>query len=119
MAGEAGEASEVQSAVDWGPVCRGFRVSLPNGERGCVEDIRLGGAAVELVVATGSSVRCLVIVRAHEIEAILPAARRIVVRGSNGAGGAGDAAAGLAAAGIVRMPVRHSSGIGSPPKEAA
>jgi hypothetical protein len=117
MAGEAGDA---RSAGEWGPVCRGFRVSLPNGERGCVEDIRLGGGLVELVVATGLFVRRLVIVRAHEIEAILPAARRIVVRGSNGAVAAGDGAAELeAAGGIVRMPVRHSSRIGSPPSEAA
>lgn len=116
----AAEASEVQRTDEWGPVSRGFRVSLPDGERGCVEEITLGGGAVELVVATGLFVGRLVTVRAHEIEAILPAARRIVARGSNGGVPAGDAAAELeAAGGIVRMPVRHSSRIGSPPKEAA
>jgi hypothetical protein len=117
MAAEAGEARRTD---EWGPVSRGFRVSLPDGERGCVEDVTLRGGAVELVVATGLFVRRLVTVRAHEIEAILPAARRIVVRGSNGGVPAGDAAADLeAAGGIVRMPVRHSSRIGSPPQEAA
>jgi hypothetical protein len=115
-----GEAHAAQHESEWGPVCRGFRVALPSGERGCVEDIRLGGAAVELVVATGLFVRRLITVREDEIEAILPAARRIVVRGRNGAAGAGDAAAELeAVGGIVRMPIRHSSRIGSPPEEAA
>ncbi len=115
----AAEAGDVRRANEWGPVCRGFRVSLPDGERGCVEEIRFVDSRVELLVATGLLVRRLVTVGAHEIEAILPAVRRIVVR-SNGAVGAGDAAAELdAAGGIVRMPVRHSSRIGSPPEEAA
>jgi hypothetical protein len=117
----AAEAGEVRHTDEWGPVSRGFRVSLPSGERGCVEEITLRGGAVEFVVATGLFVRRLVTVRAHEIEAILPATRRIVVRGSNGgAPHAEDAATEVeAVGGIVRMPVRHSSRIGSPPMDAA
>lgn len=118
MAAEAGEA---RRRDEWGPVSRGFRVSLPNGERGSVEEIMLRGDGVELVVTTGLFVRRLVTVRAHEIEAILPAARRIVVRGPDaGAPPAEDAAPDLeVVGGIVRMPMRHSSRIGSPPKDAA
>ena len=65
----AGEVSEAERTDEWGPVCRGFRGSLPDSERGCVGDIRL----------------------ADGVET---------------------------AGGIVRMPVRHSSRIGAPPKEA-
>ena len=115
----ADETSEAGGVDEWGPVCRGFRVSLPAGERGCVEEIRCGDGAVELIVATGF-VRRLLAIPAHEIEAILPAARRILVRGSHPGLVRGDAAGKLeAVGGIVRMPVRHSSRIGTPPKQAA
>jgi hypothetical protein len=115
----AEEAGEVGGTDPWRPVCRGFRVSLPDGERGCVEEVRLDDGAVELAVATGLFVRRLVTVRADEIEAILPRARRIVVRDSNGAAAAGDPGELEAAGGIVRMSARHSSRVGSSPNEAA
>lgn len=116
----AGVVEEARPAQEWGPVRRGFQVSLPGGERGCVEDIRLGDGVVELVVATGLFVRRLVSVRAQEIEAILPRARRIVVRDSTGAVADEGAAAGLETqGGIVRMPARHSSRIAPAPKEPA
>ena len=114
----AGEVDEVGRVDEWVPVCRGFRVSLSDGERGLVEGIRLGEDAVELAVVTGLFVRRVIALRANEIEAILPGARWIVVRGANGTVAA-DAAGELeVAGGIVRMPVRHSSRIGAPQKAA-
>ncbi len=95
-------------APEWGPVCRGYQVLLPDGRRGHVEDIRLGDDGVELIVATGLFVRSQLTVGEREIEAILPAACRIVVRASEGVGaenGVGDVEA---AGGILRMPVVHS-----------
>jgi hypothetical protein len=114
----ARDVSEVGVGHEWGPVSRGFRVSLPGGERGCIEEIRRREGEIELVVATGLFVRRLVTVRAHEVEAILPGTGRIIVRGSNGAAAA-DADELEAAGGIVRMPVRHSPTIASSPKETA
>ena len=116
----AGEASEARRVDEWGPVCRGFQVLLPDGLRGSVEDIRLGDEGVELVVATGLFVRRRVIVRADEIEAILPASCRIVVRATNGKAEAEDGGGDLeSAGGILRMPARNSSRIALPPEEAA
>ena len=86
------EAREHRRARQWGPVCRGFRVSFPDGQRGAVADIRVGDAGIELLVATGLFVRHLVRVRPSEVEAILPAARRIIVRSSNGRAGTGGVA---------------------------
>jgi hypothetical protein len=114
-----GEVTEAKRVDEWGPVCRGFQVSLPGGERGCVQDIRLGDDGVELVVETGLFVRRVLTVGGDEIEAILPASCRIILRPSGGAGsreGGGDVEA---VGGIVRMPARHSSRIGAPPKRAA
>ena len=117
MAEEAGRARRLR---EWGPVCDGFRVALPSGERGVVQEIRRGGAAVELIVATGLFARRRLSVREDEIEAILPAARRIVVGSSKAAVGADAARADLeTAGGIVRMPVRHSASFGREPTEAA
>ncbi len=117
MAGDVGEAPRADA---WGPVARGFRVSLPNGEHGWVEEIRVCDGAVDLVVATGSAAGRLVTVGADAIEAILPGARRIVVHGSDAAVVAREAAAELeVAGGIVRMPVRESARLGLPTKEAA
>ncbi len=117
MAVDAGQASR---ADEWGPVRRGFRVSLPDGERGSVTEIRRGECRVELVVTTGLFVRRRVTVDAREIEAILPAARRIVIRGSAGAVSSPAADPEVeAAGGILRMPVRHGSRIGSPSREVA
>ena len=117
MAEEAGGARRIR---EWGPVCDGFRVALPSGERGVVQEIRRGGAAVELIVATGLFARRRLSVGEDEIEAILPAARRIVVSGSNAAVGVDEATADAeTAGGIVRMPVRHSASFEREPREAA
>jgi hypothetical protein len=114
-----GEVTDAKRVDEWGPVCRGFHVSLPEGQRGCVQDIALGDDGVELVVETGLFMRRVLTVGADEIEAILPAAGRIILRPSVAAaareGGGGVEAVG----GIVRMPVRHSSRIGAPPKRTA
>ncbi len=116
----AGNASAARQGDDWGPVRRGFHVLLPGGEHGRVEDIRLHDHGVELVVTTGLFARRRLRVEGADIEAILPAARRVVVRGSNGAADGEDGFPDLdALGGIVRMPLRHSSRIGSPPGDSA
>ncbi len=80
MPAEAGQARRVGA---WGPVCRGFRVSLPDCKRGWVEDIRLGDDGVELLVATELSARRLLTISAAEVAAILPEARLILVADVN------------------------------------
>jgi hypothetical protein len=112
------EAGAARNTGEWGPVSRGFLVSLPNGERGFVEHIRSSVGGVELVVATGLFVRRFVTVRANEIEAILPAARRIFVQGSADAVALGTGEP-EAAGGIVRFPIGHSLRLGAAPKDAA
>ena len=115
MVGESPEAKWVDES---GPVCHGFEVTLPEGQRGSVQEIRLGDEGVELVVETGLFVRRVLTIDAAEVEAIRPASYRIVVRASRGAaaqGGGGDVEA---VGGIVRMPVRHSSRTAAP-KQAA
>jgi hypothetical protein len=116
MEGRAGEARAVD---EWGPVLRGYQVLLADGQRGSVEDIRLGDDGVELVVATGLFVRRHLTVREDEIEAILPAAYRVVVRDSDGVGGAYDVEDVETVGGILRMPVLNSLRPGSLPKDAA
>jgi hypothetical protein len=105
MGGQLGEA---RRAADWGPVCRGYHVLLPDDQRGFVEDIRIRGGEVELIVATGLFVRRHLTVGANEIDSILPAACRIVVRSADGAAAANGTGDLEAAGGIVRMPVLHS-----------
>jgi hypothetical protein len=108
-----GQVGEARRADEWGPVCRGYQVLLPDDQRGFVEDIRIRAGEVELIVATGLFVRRYLTVAADEVEAILPAACRLVVRGADGAAttnGVGDLEA---AGGIVRMPVCHSSRLGA------
>ena len=111
---------ECITANAWGPVRRGFSVWLPDGRRGAVYDIRhSGGGGVEFVVATGLFLRTLVTVRPPEIEAILPRLRRIIV----GEADVGGHETGLGSdvekvGGIVRMPVRESPPIDSPPDAA-
>jgi hypothetical protein len=116
MGGQAGEA---RRADEWGPVCRGYQVSLPDGQRGSVEDILVRGDQVELIVATGLFVRRHLTVAANEIEAILPAAFRLVVRGSDGAAAADGVDDLEAVGGIVRMPILDSLRPGSVPRDAA
>jgi hypothetical protein len=108
------QARESRRADGWGPVCRGYQVCLPDGRRGYVEDIREGGDGVELLVATGLFARRRLTVTADEIEAILPGAYRIVVRGSDGAGAPNAGSDVEAVGGIVRMSTRDSSLVGSP-----
>ena len=116
----AGEASEARRRDEWGPVRRGFHVLLPGGERGRIDDIHLHDGGVELVVTTGLFVRRLVRVDGAKIEAILPSARRVIVGGSDGAVSAEDAVPDLdVLGGIVRLPLRHSSRIGSAPEDSA
>jgi hypothetical protein len=105
-------------APEWGPVCRGYQVLLPHGERGLVEDIHLGDDGVELLVSTGFVRRHLTI---HEgdIEEILPAAYQVVVRGSRAAGTGNGAEHLKVAGGILRMPVLHSLRPGSLPEDPA
>jgi hypothetical protein len=116
MEGRAGEARAVD---EWGPVRRGYQVLLADGQRGSVEDIRLGDDGVELVVATGLFVRLHVTVREDEIEAILPAAYRVVVRDSDGVGTANAVEDVKNVGGILRMPVLNSLRPGSLSKDAA
>ena len=93
-------AHEVATAATRGPVRRGFSVAFANGERGRVEEIRVGGETVELIVAVGASGR-LVAVDGGDVEAILPRQRRIVVASPS----AREDAAGIeAVGGIVRLP---------------
>ena len=116
MEGRAGEARAVD---EWGPVLRGYQVVLWDGRRGSVEEIRLGDEGVELVVATGLFVRRHVTVRENEIEAILPAAYRLVVRDSDGVGSANAVADVETVGGILRMPVLNSLRPGSVAMDAA
>jgi hypothetical protein len=113
MGGRAGEA---RRADEWGPVCRGYQVLLPDGQRGSVEDILVRGDQVELIVATGLFVHRHLTVAANDIEAILPAACRLVVRGSDGAAAANGAKDVETVGGILRMPVLHSLRPGSVPE---
>ncbi|MDQ3823361.1 MAG: hypothetical protein M3321_08995 [Actinomycetota bacterium] len=102
------------TAEAWGPVRRGFTVAFPEGESGRVEQIRVVGGSVELLVAAASG--RLVAVESASVEAILPRRRRILV----GSLPTTDGAAGVeAAGGIIRMPARHSSRIAGPPDAAA
>lgn len=113
MALAAEDASRIER---WGPVCRGFDVSFPNGATGRVADIRLRASGVELLVESPSSPACAV--AGADIEAILPLTRRVIIRGLSVP--AEDGAAGVdAAGGIIRMPARQSSRIAAPPEEAA
>ena len=114
MAAEAGQA---RRASAWGPVCRGFRVSLPDCKRGWVEDIRLGDNGVELLVATE---RHLLTISAAEVAAILPAARLILVAGVNPWAVPADDLGDVEPIGeIVHMPVRRSPRIGARREETA
>jgi hypothetical protein len=107
-----GRVAERQSSDgamhQWGPVCRGYQVLLPDGGRGSVEDIRLGDDGVELTVGTGLFVHRQLTIREAEIDVILPAAHRIVVRSAKGAGTPSGVDDLEAAGGILRMPVLHS-----------
>jgi hypothetical protein len=116
MGAQPGEARQVD---DWGPVCRGYQVMLPDGQRGSVEDIHLGHDGVELTVATGLFVRRRLTIREGEVEAILPAAYRILVRGSHVDGAANGAEDVETVGGILRMPVLDSLRPGSARKDAA
>lgn len=101
------ESGEGGGERQWGPVRRGFRVSLPSGERGSVEAIRVGADGVELVVATGLFVRRFVTIPAAEVEAILPTARRVIVTDPNAVTdveAAGGEPVGVAARGTDRIP---------------
>ena len=101
----------------WGPVCRGFNVSFPEGGRGRVEDIRLRDGAVELIVLTGHFARRLVTIAVADVEAILPRTGRLIVQSRHPE--SEDATGVDAAGGTVRMAARHSSRLSSPPEEAA
>ena len=102
------------AAERWGPVRRGFDVALPNGQRGRLEEIRVGDETVELVVEAASGRRLAV--DGGDVEAILPRRRRIVV---GSLPGTDDAAGVEAAGGIIRMPARHSSRVAGNPEQAA
>lgn len=111
------EAVDMQGEANWGPACLGYRVSLPGGEQGRVDAVRVRDGDVELVVATSTAPRRLVGVRADEIDAILPGPRRIVVGDPGGV--PSDGAAVETAGGILRLPPRNSLRIGSPVHEPA
>jgi hypothetical protein len=114
-----GDGDGTSRLDEWGPVCRGFLVLLPDGQRGSVQDMRLGDQGVELLVETGLFVRRQLIIGADDVEAILPGAYQIVVRGPRSAAvsrGAGDIET---AGGIVRMPVHDAPRLRRPSKEAA
>ena len=113
-----GQAGEGRRADEWGPVCRGYQVSLPDGQRGSVEDIRLGDDGVELIVTTGLFVRRRLTIGEGEIEAIVPAACRLVVRGLDGAAAGNGAEDAETVGGILRMRVLHSLRPGSVPEDA-
>ncbi len=113
------DADETTRVPEWGPVCPGYQVLFPDGERGLVEEIRLGDDGVELIVSTGLSVRRYVTIGDGDIEAILPAAYRIIVRDSGAVGAANGADDLEAAGGILRMPVLHSLRPGSLPEDPA
>lgn len=106
--------------AEWGPVCRGFSALLPSGERGSVVDIRVRAGGVELVVRTGLFAQRLHTVRADEIDAVLPAARRIVIGDAN-RGDRDGGERGEVTGGIVRFPAREglARALGRPPTEAA
>ncbi len=107
-----GRVAERQSSDgamrQWGPVRRGYQVLLPDGGRGSVEEIRLGDDGVELTVGTGLFVHRQLTICEAEIEVILPAAHRIVVRGLEAEGAASGVDDVEAVGGILRMPVLHS-----------
>ena len=110
-------AGKVATIERWGPVCRGFDVSFPDGESGRVSEIRLRDGGVELLVESPSSSRPLA-VPGSDIEAILPPTRRIII-GAAAVTSEEDAAGVYAVGGIIRMPTRHSSRIAAPPQEEA
>ncbi len=114
-----GAGRNARRVPEWGPVSRGYEVLLADGQRGSVEDIRLGDDGVELIVATGLFVRRHLMVREDEIEAILPAAYRVVIRDADGVGAAKDVEDAETVGGILRMPVLDSLRPGSVPKDAA
>ena len=101
----------------WGPVCPGFHVSFPSGESGRVTEIRPRDGDVQLLVESASSSR-LIAVDDAQVEAILPRARRIIMRASS-VSGRNDVAGVDAAGGIIRMPAWHSSRLAEPPEDAA
>ncbi len=113
--GKAGKSGA--SAGRWGPVCRGFSVAFADGERGRVEQVRVGEGGVALVVSTGLFAGHLVTIDGDEVEAILPRARRVVTERSLRPGR--EAAAVEAVGGIIRMPARDASRLGPPPEKAA
>jgi hypothetical protein len=102
----------------WGPVCRGFVVRLPDGQRGSVQNIRLGERGIEFLVEIGLFVRRGLIVGANEIDAILPPSYEIVVRSAGGDAARPSGGDVEEAGGIVRMPMRHPSH-SRKPREAA
>jgi hypothetical protein len=110
----ADDVRERQGAEEWASACLGYVVSLPGDERGRVDAIRVRNGNVELVVTVGSSPRRLVAVGSEEIEAILPRARRLIVRGAPAAADRLETRGG-----IVRMPPRNSSRIAPGANEAA
>ncbi len=110
---------KVSSVEMWGPVYRGFTVSLPNGERGRLEDIRLRDGEVELLVATGLFTRRLVAIDGADVEAILPRTRRLIVEARSRRAPTEDGTGVDDAGGIIRMPGRHSRRLSEPPEEAA
>ena len=108
-------AQELVTAAMWGPVCRGFSVAFANGERGCLEEIRVGDETVELIVQAAASQR-LVGVDGGDIEAILPRHRRIVVAPPSARD---DAAGAEVVGGIVRLPARQAPRSTGPADDAA
>jgi hypothetical protein len=115
----ARDRSETKRLDEWGPVCRGFLVLLPDGQRGSVQDIRLVDQGVELLVETGLFVRRRFIVGADDVEAILPAEYQIVARTSRRVAVLGGAGEVETAGGIVRMPAHDAPRLRRAPKKAA
>lgn len=111
-------AEKVSSVEKWGPVYRGFTVSLANGERGRLEDIRLRDGEVELLVATGLFTRRLVTIDGADVDAILPRRRRLIVEARSRRPRTEDATGVDDAGGIIRMPGRHSWRLSEPPEAA-
>ena len=114
--GPAADAPLSVSAL--GPVAVGFRVSLPNGRLGWIQEIRRSDGRVVLVVASGSTRRPVVQIDVNDVEAVWPCARGIVVARMSDATTA-DPSRVVAAGGIVRMPAREASHLAAPPEDAA
>lgn len=69
----------------WLRRCEGFRVDSPHGRVGLVEELRYGSSIEEpdaIAVRAGLFGRLLLIVPTGEVEAILPAEERMLVRRS-------------------------------------